>query len=147
MNPSGSQRNIFGKRFNKRNVTTKASFQWWRQGFRTKIICLCGPFHVSRTHDELTNIPGLPANNLNSTGTPDPTSRGCRSKSKLPRPHSSAVQKPQLESEPDQRYIEFYQKQQQNRLSAVMGDGIVRRGSREGSPNSTIGGLRITTVH
>lgn len=39
-------------------------------------------------------------------------------------------------------YIEFYQKQQQNRLSVVMGDGIVRRGSREGSPNSTIGGLR-----
>ena len=154
MNPSGSKRNIFGKLFNKRNGTTKDSPSNGADRAFAPNSPTFANFSMSPAKEPTTRGNPTPLRMMSPPTSPNsqqttPTQRAPQT----PRPADADLSptSPTPTVAPSKGHgrnlsltnaISSSIRNNKNRLSAVMADGIVRRGSRDGSPNPTIGGLR-----
>jgi hypothetical protein len=151
MNPSGSKRNIFGKLFNKRNATTKDSPSNGMDRVSTPNLPAFANVSMSPAKEPTTRGNPTPLRMMSPPTSPasqqtTPTQRA----SQTPRPTDEDPSSPTPTVAPSKGHgrnlsltnaVSSSIRNNKNRLSAVIGDRIVKRGSRDGSPNSTIGGL------
>lgn len=147
MNPSGSKRNIFGKLFNKRNAKDSPSNGADRTSAPNSPAF--ANFSMSPLKEPTTRGNPTPLRMMSPPTSPTsqqttPTQRTPQT----PRPSDADPSSPTPTVAPSKGHgrnlsitnaISSSLRNNKNRLSAVMGDGLVKRGSRDGSLNSTIG--------